>query len=347
MSLNILFGILLIATGAFSAGSFAVPFGKIKDWKWESYWMIFSLSAYILLPLLACFIFTPDFMSVIKSASRQVVVTVFLLGAIYGIGNLSFGLALRYLGLSLGYALSLGLMLAIGTLIPPLIDGQLKVMLASSGGNLLILGVLVAAVGIIFSAWSGILKDKTVSSEKKQESISEFNLMKGILASLLVGVTGSAMALGFEQGQPIAVMAELSGINPLFSMMPVYFAFLLGTFVTTLVWCIFLGLKNSSLKNYVNARNTKTLAFNYGFGLLAGLLWFSQFIFYGMGKSKMGPFTFTSWGILMALTIAFATVWGLIRREWKGASNKVYILMALSLTILIIASFMIGISGSE
>jgi L-rhamnose-H+ transport protein len=76
------------------------------------------------------------------------------------------------------------------------------------------------------------------------------------------------------------------------------------------------------LKNYAKAASSKVLTANYLFGLLAGLLWFSQFIVYGMGKSKMGPFTFTSWGILMALTIVFATVWGLIRGEWKGTSKK-------------------------
>jgi L-rhamnose-H+ transport protein len=271
---------------------------------------------------------------------------VFILGAVYGVGNLSFGLALRYLGLSLGYALSLGLMLAIGTLIPPLIDGRLTVMIESSGGNLLLAGIAVAAVGIAFSAWAGIAKDKSVTQENKQESIGEFNLVKGILAALLVGITGSAMALGFDQGLPISGVAELSGIDPLFSMMPVYLVLLSGTFVSTLVWCLFLGFKNKSVKNYVSAKTSKTLVLNYGFGLLAGLLWFSQFIFYGMGQSKMGPFTFTSWGILMALTIGFASIWGLIRGEWKGVSLRIYLIMGLSLLILIAASFMIGISGS-
>jgi L-rhamnose-H+ transport protein len=346
MNINILFGILLIATGAFSAGSFAVPFGKIKGWQWETYWMVYSLGAYIILPLLACLIFAPDFLTIIRSTPGDTIVLVFLLGAVYGVGNLSFGLALRYLGLSLGYALSLGLMLAIGTLIPPLIDGRLQVMIDSSGGNLLLAGIVVAAVGIAFSAWAGIAKDKSVSREKKLESIGEFNLLKGILAALLVGITGSAMALGFEQGLPISGVAELSGIDPLFSMMPVYLVLLLGTFVSTLGWCLFLGFKNNSIKNYTRAKNSKTLFLNYGFGLLAGLLWFSQFVFYGMGKSKMGPFTFTSWGILMALTIGFASVWGLIRGEWKGAPARVYVIMAFSLLILIAASFMIGISGS-
>jgi len=347
MDFNIIFGILLIATGAFSSGSFAVPFGKIRDWNWESYWMIFSVGAYIIFPLVACLVFTSNFVSIIRSTPSETVIWVFLLGFIYGIGNLSFGLSLRYLGLSLGYALSLGLMLAIGTLIPPLIDGRLRVMIESSGGNLLIAGVIVAAIGIAFSAWAGIWKDKTVAQDKKQESVSEFNLVKGILAAMLVGITGSAMALGFEQGLPISGMAEINGIDPLFSMMPVYFVLLSGTFVSTLIYCLFLGKKNKSLKNYIRAENSRTLILNYGFGLLAGLLWFSQFIFYSMGKSKMGPFTFTSWGILMALTIAFANIWGLIRGEWKGASFKVYIIMFVSLLILIAASFMIGISGSE
>ena len=346
MGFNILFGIFLIATGAFSAGSFAVPFGKIKGWQWETYWMVFSFGAYIILPFISCLIFAPEWLDSIKSTPPNILVIVFLLGAVYGIGNLSFGLSLRYLGLSLGYALSLGLMLAIGTLIPPLIDGRLKIMIESSGGNLLLAGIAVAAVGIALSAWAGIVKDKSVAREKKRESIGEFDLVKGILAALLVGVAGSAMALGFEQGLPLSFMAEEIGIDPLFSMMPVYLVLLLGTFVSTLFWCLFLGIKNNSIKNYGEAKNNRILMLNYGFGLLAGLLWFSQFIFYGMGKSKMGPFTFTSWGILMALTIGFAAVWGLIRGEWRGAPGRVYVLMALSLLILIAASFMIGISGS-
>ena len=348
MNTSALLGILFIAIGAFSSGSFAVPFGKIKGWQWETYWMVFSLGAYILFPLTACLVFAPDFISIIKSTPNSALITVFLLGAVYGVGNLSFGLALRYLGLSLGYALSLGLMLAIGTLIPPMLDGRLQIMIQGKGGTLLISGVIVACLGIAVSAWSGIIKDKSVSNAKKQESIGEYNLMKGIMAAILVGFTGSAMSLGFEQGLPISEMAAKQGVDPLFTMMPVLVVLFAGTFVTTIVWCVaYLGVKNNSLRDYSTAESPKVLSANYLFGLLAGLLWFGQFIVYGMGKSKMGPFTFTSWGILMALTIVFATVWGLFRKEWKGTPTKVYILMILSLIIIIASSFMIGISGSE
>ncbi len=347
MNFSILLGILLIALGAFFSGSFAVPFGKIKGWKWETYWMVFSIGAYILFPLIACFVFAPNYVSIIRSTSTGTIVAVFLLGAVYGVGNLSFGLALRYLGLSLGYALSLGLMLAIGTLIPPMIDGRLDLMIEKSGGTLLISGVAVACAGIALSAWSGILKDKSVSEAKKQESIGEFNLVKGAMAAGLVGITGSAMSLGFERGLPISEMAANQGVDPLFTMMPVLVVLFSGTFITTIFWCVYLGYKNRSLKDYYTAESSSVLTFNYLYGLLAGLLWFGQFIVYGMGKSKMGPFTFTSWGILMALTIVSATVWGLFRKEWKGAPTKVYVLMILSLIIIIASSFMIGISGFE
>ncbi len=347
MSINIIFGLLLIASGAFTSGSFAVPFGKIKGWNWETYWMVYSLGAYIILPWLACFIFSPGFVQIIGSAQHSTLITVFLLGAVYGIGNLAFGLSLRYLGLSLGYALALGLMLAIGTLIPPLIDGRLKLMMQGSGGTLLFIGIAVACLGIALSAWSGILKDKQISDAKKQESIGEFNLVKGIMAAVLVGITGSAMSLAFEQGLPIAEIAGKQGVDPLYVTMPVLLIMLSGTFVTTIVWCGYLGYRNHSLVNYVKSESSRRLTFNYLFGLLAGLLWFSNLILFGMGKSKMGPFTFTSWGILMALTIVCATIWGLIRREWKGASLKVYVLMIFSLLIIIAASFLIGISGSE
>jgi L-rhamnose-H+ transport protein len=346
MHYSILLGLLLIAIGAFSAGSFAIPFGKIKEWKWETYWLVYSFGAYLIFPMAACLIFAPGYINIYKEVPSAVLLKVFLLGAVYGIGNLSFGLSLRYLGISLGYAMSLGLMLAIGTLIPPMIDGRLSVMIESSGGKLLIAGVLIACAGIALSGWAGFLKDKSVSDTDKQKSITEFHYLKGVLAALLVGITGSAMSLGFEQGLPVAAFAEKSGVDPLFITMPVMLLLLSGTLATTIVYCIYLGVKNNSLKDYIKVIVPKTLSTNYLLALLAGLLWFSQFILFGMGKSKMGPYTFTSWGILMGLTIVFATLWGLYRREWKGAPLKIIVLMLISLLIIIISSYLIGISGS-
>lgn len=346
MDTNIFSGLILIAAGAFTAGSFAIPFGKVKRWKWETYWLIYCFGAYILFPLIACLVFAPSFAAIYREVPGNVLLNVFLLGAVYGVGNLSFGLSLRYLGISLGYAMSLGLMLAIGTLIPPMLDGRLKLMFAGSGGTLLITGVLTACVGIAFSGLAGYLKDTRVSDAEKKKSITEFNFIRGIMAALLVGITGSAMSLGFEQAISINALAEKAGIDPLFSSMPVMLLLLSGTLVTTILYCIYLGIKNNSLADYNRSERAGVLFYNYLFSLLAGLLWFSQFMLFGMGKSKMGPYTFTSWGILMGLTIVFATLWGLYRREWKGAPARTLVLMVSSLVIIILSSYIIGISGS-
>lgn len=347
MKTQLLLGLLLIALGAFSSGSFAVPFGKIKKWSWESYWLVFSIGAYILFPILACLLFAPDFLTVLQVVPHSVLWLVFGLGAIYGIGNLSFGLALRYLGLSLGYALALGLMLAIGTLVPPILDGRLQVMMEKSGGDMLVAGVALACFGIALTGWAGYIKNSSMSKASNQESIQEFSFVKGVLAAVLVGITGSAMSLGFEQALPIAAAAEELGTDPLFSMMPVMLVLLSGTFVTTLIWCLFLGLKNDSLSDFSKKDASVSLELNYSFSLLGGLLWFGQFIVYGMGKSKMGPYTFTSWGILMALTIVIATLWGIYRKEWKNAPTKIYVLMIFSLLLIIASSFVIGMSGMQ
>ncbi|NJK85341.1 MAG: hypothetical protein HC906_04605 [Bacteroidales bacterium] len=200
MGSSIIPGILLIASGAFISGSFTIPFGKIKKWQWESLWMVYSLGAYIIFPVISSMVFVPDIVSIIRSTSFSTILIIFFLGAVYGIGNLSFGLSLRYLGLTLGYALSLGLMMALGTLIPPLLNGKLKILMQNAGGSILIKGILVACIGVAVSAWSGILEDKSLSNDKKRAVVGEYNLQKGILAAMLVGLAGSAMSLGFEQG---------------------------------------------------------------------------------------------------------------------------------------------------
>jgi L-rhamnose-H+ transport protein len=346
METSILTGILMIAAGAFTAGSFAIPFGKVRSWKWETYWLIYCIGAYTLFPLLSCLIFAPGFVGVYQNVPANIKLSVFLLGAVYGIGNLSFGLSLRYLGISLGYAMSLGLMLAIGTLIPPLIDGRLIQMLSGSGGNMLITGVVIACIGIGLSGWAGHLKDSLLSDSQKKEAITEFNFIKGVLSALLVGITGSAMSLGLEQSAPISKAAEQAGVDPLFSSLPVMLLLLSGTLSTTIIYCIWSGYRNKSLSDYYRPAAGNSLSVNYIFSLLAGLLWFSQFILFGMGKSKMGPYTFTSWGILMGLTIVCAFIWGFYRKEWRGAPLRIILFAVFSLIIVIVSSCIIGISGS-
>ena len=341
MNINVLSGLLLIAIGAFTSGSFSVPLLKVKGWKWENSWLAFSLFAYIIVPLILCLIFSPGFIKVYQSVSSIKLTWILFLGFIYGIANLTFGLSLRYLGLSLGYALSLGLMMALGTLVPPLLDGKLATMFQSGNGNLLIAGVIVSAIGIAISAYAGIQRDKT----QNKEPGSEFNLPKGLLSALIVGIFGATLSLAIEQGKPLADQAIANGTNPLFQDSPVFLLIYSGSFVSTFFWCMIIAKRNRSIRNFIKTEE-KTVSANYLFAGLAGFLWFINFFFFGMGKSRMGNITYTSWGISMTLTIVCATLWGIYHGEWKGVSKKIYLTMWLGLLILIVAAFMIGISGS-
>ena len=339
MSLYVIYGILLISVGAFMSGSFAIPFDKIKGWKWENHWLVYSLFGYVIVPLLVSFVFVPDLMTVLSTVSSNTLLLVFMLGLVYGAANLTFGLSLRYLGIALGFSLSLGLMMAIGTLVPPLIDGRLAILFQGNGGIMLVIGILVSLTGILISGYAGFLKSK------QMEKDSDFNIKKGIAAALFVGITGSATALGIEQGIPIAKASIETGTNALFQDSIVFLVLYSGSFVTTLIWCIYLSLKNRSIQNFYKPVGS-VLMFNYLFCALAGFLWYINYVFFGMGKAQMGEFSFVAWGILMTLTIVCATLWGLYRGEWKGVTIKIRSMMWIGLVILIFASFLIGISSS-
>lgn len=336
--MELILGIIIIAIGAFASGSFSIPLGKTKDWAWENNWLVYCFSAYLVVPALSCLVFCPGFGTLLSHYSPATLGWIFLLGAVYGVCNLTFGLTLRYLGLSLGFMISLGLMMVLGTLIPPFIDGRLSVMLQSSGGSLLIVGLLTAVVGIVISAYAGYTKDMQTSAEAH----SELDFRKGILLALFVGVSGASQALGIEQGNGLTAAAVDSGINPLFATLPVFLVMFAGSFFVTLIWCLQLARQNGTLKQLAKG---KSLARNYSFCGLAGMLWFVNLIFFGMGKSFMGKFSFTAWGILMSLTIVCATIWGICKGEWKQTRTNTRLWMYLGLALLVIASFLIGLSS--
>jgi L-rhamnose-H+ transport protein len=337
----IIYGILLISIGALLSGSFAVPFDKVKGWQWENYWLVYSLFGYLVVPLAICFLFVPDFTTILPQIPINTFVWVFLLGAMYGAANITFGLSLRYLGLALGYALSLGLMMALGTLVPPMLDGRLAQLFEGNAGIMLVSGITVSLIGIGISGYAGFLKSK--QSGNANEVNKEFNIKKGVAAALFVGITGASAALGIEQGSPIAKICVENGVNPLFQDSIVFLVLYSGSFITTLVWCLYQSVRNKTMKNFVQS-GKGNLWVNYLCCALAGFLWFINYVFFGMGKSKMGEFSFVAWGILMTMTIVFATLWGLYRKEWKGVSTKIYLLMWTGLIVLIASSFLIGIS---
>lgn len=339
--MNPFLGVLLIALGGFAAASFYIPLKKVRNWAWESYWLANGFFAWIIAPWLVALFSVPGLWAVLKSSPGSSLFWCYFFGLLWGVGGLTFGLTMRYLGMSLGYSLALGYTAAFGTIIPPIYFQTFLDMLRLPSGLVTFAGVLVCLIGIAIVGRAGRLKEQGLSDEQKKVSVKEFNFRKGFFIALLSGVMSACFAFGIAAGKPIAARAVAAGTAPLWQNSPVFVMVMAGGFTTNFLWCLLLFLKNRSARDYVNRRNSPLRA-NYLFSALAGVTWYVQFMFYGMGVTKMGKYDFSSWSILMAFIIVFSNIWGLAFREWKGAQRRIYFLIGAGIAILILSTIVIG-----
>ncbi len=341
--MNPIYGILLIAIGSIGAASFYVPFKKVKSWAWESYWISQGVAAWLIAPWVFALLVVPGgtLLDILGDAPTRAKWLAIMFGAFWGVGGLTFGLSLRYLGVALGQSVALGFCAAFGTLIPPIVAGEN--LFASTAGILTLIGVAICVAGIAIIGYAGALKSKSLSEEQKKAAVKEFALKKGLLIAVLAGIMSASMNFGFEAGVPIEEVAASYGTNPLFVSNPSLIFILLGGFATNLVYCVYLNIKNGTGKDYLSVPG-KVFLNNIFFTFLAGFLWFMQFHFFGMGKSQLPPeMSVFGWSILMALNISFSNIWGLLLKEWKGVSKKTITILIIGIIILILSTFVVNI----
>jgi L-rhamnose-H+ transport protein len=337
-------GILLIAIGSLGAASFYVPFKKVKDWAWESYWIVQGLAAWILAPWIFALLTVPSgtLMDIIHDSPSSAKWLSIMFGALWGVGGLTFGLSIRYLGVALGQSIALGFCAAFGTLIPPIVSGEN--LFSTRAGILTLAGVAICVAGIAIIGYAGALKNKGLSEEERKAAVKEFALKKGILIAILAGVMSACFAYGFEAGRPIEETAARYGTNELFLSNPSLIFILLGGFATNLVYCVYLNIRNGTGKDYISVPSGVFLN-NLFFTFLAGFLWFLQFHFYGMGRSQLPEQMMVfAWSILMALNIAFSNIWGLFLKEWKGVSRLTLIVLLIGIIVLILSTFVVNLN---
>ena len=334
-------GIILIALGSIGAASFYVPFKKVKTWAWESYWISQGVAAWIIAPIVFALIFVPkgELFPILRESPASAKLMAMFFGMLWGFGGLTFGLSIRYLGIALGQSIALGLCAAFGTLIPPIVAGEN--LFGSTAGILTVTGVAITVAGIAIIGYAGSLKSSEMTEEEKRAAVKEFALKKGILIAIFAGVMSACFNFGFESGKPIETIALAHGTNPLFQKNPSLIFILLGGFVTNLVYCVYLNIKNKTYRDYYTVPGNVLLN-NIIFTFLAGLLWFLQFHFFGMGSSKLPPgMAVFGWSILMALNIAISNIWGIILNEWKGVRTKTIIVLIAGIVVLILSTFIV------
>ena len=346
-----LLGVLFHSLGGVAAGSFYMPYNKVKGWSWESYWIVGGIFSWLIVPPLAAWITVPGFAEIIAASSNKILFSTFIMGLLWGVGGLSYGLGIRYLGMSLGSSVVLGFCAAFGALVPSIyynikpIDGKVSFtdMLATSGGQLVLLGVFVCLAGIAISGKAGIMKESELSEEEKKKSVAEFSLVKGLLVAILSGILSSFFNFGIEAGKPLADAAVEAGYNPLYQNNVTFVVILWGGLTTNLIWTTILSIKNKAYNDFVN--KSTPITSNIMFSALAGTIWFLQFFFYGMGESKLGNGA-SSWILHMSTIILTANMWGIYRKEWKGVATKTKWTITVGIIVILLSVVLVGIGNS-
>jgi L-rhamnose-H+ transport protein len=372
-------GVLFHWLGGLASASFYVPYRGVHRWSWETYWLVGGFFSWIIAPWLIAAVMTRDLPQVLSEASSRTIFWAIFFGLLWGIGGLTFGLTMRYLGLSLGMAVVLGLCAAFGTLIPPIFTGVFtSEVLGTSSGRVILAGVFVCLIGIGCAGIAGVCKERNMSAEAKKAAIKEFDLKKGLSVATLSGVMSACFAFALAAGKPIRVLTLQHGTPTLWQGLPVLVVVLIGGFTTNFVWCLALNIKNKTAFQYFSrdpkrykpiagepiietaidapsreiveqirsatpsAEESVPMLSNYLFSALAGTTWYFQFFFYTMGETQMGRYGFSSWTLHMASIVIFSTLWGLGFKEWKGAGVPAMRFLALALFLLVGSTVVVG-----
>ena len=345
MGANPLIGVLYHWMGGLASASFYVPFRGVKRWSWEIFWLTGGLFSWLIAPWFFAWLGTADLFGVIAQVPVHVVGLCVLFGVLWGFGGLTYGLTMRYLGLSLGMAVVLGLCTVFGTLIPPIFQGKVQdTLLATLSGRFTLLGLAVTMLGIVIVALAGARKDAALSEAQKAAVIAEFDFRKDIVVAVFSGVMSACFAFGLTAGEPVKALSAAAGTGPLWTGLPTLCLVMFGGLITNAIWCLGLIVRNRSAGQWLGRGKEKQapLLANYLFCALAGTLWYFQFFFYTMGESQMGRFGFSSWTIHMASIIIFGTLWGFSFHEWKGASPRVRATVGIGVGVLVLATVIIG-----
>ena len=351
--MNPFLGVFYHWTGGLSAASCYLPFRGIRRWPWEIYWLIQGIFSWIIAPAIFSAMLVPGTIGILHAASSGTLWYAFFWGAMWGIGGLLFGLGVRYLGIALGYTIALGFSTACGTLVPPLLTGELAAIARERSGQVTLAGVALCLLAIAVSGIAGRMKERELTATLTAEATSpggvgRYRFGRGIWIAAFAGIMSACFAYGLAAAKPVSEATRqllvVQHRSDLWQTLPVLVIVLWGGFVTNALWCIGLLLRNRSAGLFFSTPDLsrRQMSLNYALAASAGLLWYLQFFFYSMGQTKMGRYDFSSWALHMAGTILFATLWGAVLHEWRGTSTRTKSMGAAGFLLLLASTVVIG-----
>ena len=336
----ILAGIGWHIVGAACAASFYAPIEKVQKWSWETTWAIAGFFSWILLPIGVSLILLPDFHAFYASQGTALLLKVALFGAMWGVGNVSYGLTMRHLGMSLGIGVAIGVTLVVGTLVPPLIHGQAAMLFTTRSGLLTMAGVLVALIGVAVVSYAGHQKEMQMGAE-----VQEFNVKLGLLLAVLCGIFSSGMSFAIDAARPMQAAALALRVNPLYAALPSYVIIMGGGAVINLAYCFIrlAALPRLSLRADLG-QPAPTLLRNFLLAAAGGIMWYLQFFFYAWGAASIPQRLFyVNWMLHMSIYVLCGGLVGLALGEWKGVGSRPVRLLWAGVLVIIAAANLVGL----
>jgi L-rhamnose-H+ transport protein len=352
MPSNPLLGVFFHWLGGLASASFYVPYKRVRGWAWEVYWLTGGIFSWVIAPWVFASLRTEHLWQVLSDTPQSTLLWCWFWGVLWGFGGLTYGLTMRYLGMSLGMAIILGLTMVIGTLGPPIFHGTLAALASTRSGWITFLGIALALSGVFIVAQAGRRKESEGVPEQGG-TIAEFNFTRGILVAIFSGIMSSCFAFGLDAGAPIRALTLAAGTSPLSQGLPVLCVVLVGGFTTNFIWCVYLLITNRTAKELLGARGKAAVAdhtappllLNYLLCAIAGTAWYFQFFFYTMGESQMGAYAFSSWTLHMASIIIFGTLWGFAFKEWLQSRPSTKRMVWGGVAALVTATIVIGVGN--
>ncbi|MBJ7221284.1 MULTISPECIES: L-rhamnose/proton symporter RhaT [unclassified Brenneria] len=340
MNNDITMGIFWHLIGAASAACFYAPFKKVRHWSWESMWSVGGMVSWLLLPWAVSALLLPDFWGYYASFSAATLLPVFLFGAMWGIGNINYGLTMRYLGMSMGIGIAIGITLIVGTLMTPILNGKFGVLIGTAGGRMTLLGVLVAVIGVAIVTYAGRLKERQMGIQAE-----EFNLKKGLMLAVMCGIFSAGMSFAMDAAKPMHETAATLGVDPLYVALPSYVVIMGGGALINLGFCFIrlATVKDLSVKADFSVAKPLLIS-NLLLSALGGLMWYLQFFFYAWGHAKIPPqYDYMSWMLHMSFYVLCGGLVGLILKEWTSAGRRPVGVLSVGCVVIILAANIVGL----
>jgi L-rhamnose-H+ transport protein len=335
MQTNLPLGFLLVVAAGAMVGNFMLPFKRLRTWKWENTWLVFTLVALVAIPLAVAFATAPNLLAIYAACSGRDLLPSLLFGFGWGIAQVLFGITVANLGMALGFAIVISLGSTFGTLVPLLV--QRPEVLSSGKGALLLTGMAVMLAGTAVCGYAGRLRERTEAAPGQHRG-SAFRA--SMLLAVFCGFLAPMINFGFAFGNGIVRQASQLGVAPGNTSFVVWPAVLLGGLLPNIGYAAYLLTRNRTWGLFRAGWS------DAGWSVVAGFLWAGALLLYGIASRQLGALgTSAGWGLYQILMIICANVSGLLTGEWSAAGRRPVRALLAGLFLLAVATVSMSLAN--